>query len=74
MLRIQPSPQEPHSATADFDLVRLVGANEVGRDHWSVSMQFLFLDEIPPELIVFNPMGIVITYLQSDRAVVTGES
>ena len=37
-------------------------------------MQFLFLDEIPPDLIVFNPMGIVITYLQSDRAVVTGES
>ena len=35
-------------------------------------MQFLFLDEIPPDLIVFNPMGIVITYLQSDRAVVTG--
>ena len=74
VLRIQPSPQEPHSATADFDLVRLMGANEVGRDHWSVSIQFLFLDEIPPELIVFNPMGIVITYLQSDRAVVTGES
>ena len=35
-------------------------------------MQFLFLDEIPPDLIVFNPMGIVITYLQSDRAIVTG--
>ena len=22
-----------------------------------VSLQFLFLDEIPPDLIVFNPMG-----------------
>ena len=72
VLRIQPAPQEPHSATADFDLVRLVGANEAGREHWSVSMQFLFLDEILPDLIVFNPMGIVITYLQSDRAIVTG--
>ena len=30
VLRIQPSPQEPHSATADFDLVRLAG-RERGR-------------------------------------------
>ena len=27
----------------------------------------------PPDLIVHNPMGIVITYLQGDRAVVTGD-
>ncbi len=73
VLRIQANPQEPHSATADFDLVRLVAQNEVGRKRWSLSLQFLFLDEIPSDLIVFNPMGIVITYLQGDRAIVTGE-
>ena len=73
VLRIQANPQEPHSATADFDLVRLVGANEVDRERWSLSLQFLFLDEIPPDLIVHNPMGIVISYLQGDRAIVTGE-
>ena len=73
VLRIQANPQEPHGATADFDLVRLVAQNEVSRERWSLSLQFLFLDEIPPDLIVFNPMGIVITYLQGDRAVVTGE-
>ena len=73
VLRIQASPQEPHSATADFDLVRMVMANEVSRERWSLSLQFLFLDEIPPDLIVFNPMGIVITYLQGDRAIVSGE-
>ena len=71
--RIQANPQEPHSASADFDLVRLVAEGEVDREHWSLSLQFLFLDEIPPDLIVHNPMGIVITYLQGDRAVVTGE-
>ena len=48
-------------------------ANEVDRERWSLSLQFLFLDEIPPDLIVHNPMGIVITYLQGDRAVVTGD-
>ena len=73
VLRIQANPQEPHSATADFDLVRLVAQNEVERERWSLSLQFLFLDEIPSDLIVFNPMGIVITYLQGDRAIVTGE-
>ena len=73
VLRIQANPQEPHGATADFDLVRLVGQKEMARERWSLSLQFLFLKEIPPDLIVFNPMGIVITYLQGDRAVVTGE-
>ena len=73
VLRIQANPQEPHSASADFDLVRLVAQGEVDRERWSLSLQFLFLDEIPPDLIVHNPMGIVVTYLQGDRAVVTGE-
>ena len=73
VLRIQANPTEPHGATADFDLVRMMAANEVSRERWSLSLQFLFLEEIPPDLIVHNPMGIVITYLQGDRAIVTGE-
>ena len=73
VLRIQANPREPHSATADFDLARMVMANEVSRERWTLSLQFLFLEEIPPDLIVHNPMGIVITYLQGDRAIVTGE-
>ena len=71
ILRVQANPQEPHGATADFDLVRLVAQNEVSRERWSLSLQFLFLEQIPPDLIVYNPMGIIITYLQGDRAVVT---
>ena len=73
ILRIQPNPQQPHSATADFDLVRMEMANEVSRERWTLSLQFLFLEEIPPDLIVFNPMGIIISYLQGDRATVTGD-
>ena len=73
ILRIQPNPQQPHSATADFDLVRMEMENEVGRERWTLSLQFQFLNQIPTELIVFNPMGIVITYLQGDRAIVTGD-
>ena len=57
VLRIQANPQEPHSATADFDLVRMVMANEVSRERWTLSLQFLFLDTIPLDLIVFKPYG-----------------
>ena len=57
ILRIQPNPQQPHSATADFDLVRMEMAREVSRERWTLSLQFLFLEEIPPDLIVSNPMG-----------------
>ena len=73
ILRIQPNPQQPHSATADFDLVRMEMAREVSRERWTRSLQFLFLEEIPPDLIVSNPMGIIINYLQGDRATVTGD-
>ena len=71
--RIQANQQEPHGATADFDLVRLVNAVESQRERWTVSMQFMFLEDIPAELMVFNPMGIIVTYLRGDRALVTDE-
>ena len=71
VLRIHANQQEPHGATADFDLVPLVNAVEAGREPWTVSLQFMFLQDIPTELMVFNPMGII-TYLRGDRAMVTG--
>ena len=46
---------------------------ETERERWTVSLQFMFMDEVPTELMVFNPMGIIITYLRGDRALVTGE-
>ncbi len=74
VLRIHPSPEPPHGATADFDLVRLAGEREIRRERWSLTLRFEFLDSVPPELVVHNPMGILITYLQADLALVTGES
>ena len=74
VLRIHPSPEPPHGATADFDLVDLLGGQETRRERWSLTLRFEFLDSIPPELVVHNPMGILITYLRADRALVTEES
>ena len=68
ILRIQANPVEPHGASANFDLVRIERDTETSRERWSVSLQFIFLPEIPPDLVPYNPTGIVITYLQSDRA------
>ena len=68
ILRIQANPAAPHGATADFDLVRTERDVEIFRERWSLSLQFIFLPEIPSDLVPHNPMGIVITYLQADRA------
>ena len=71
LLRIHPAPEAPHRTTADFDLVRLRDGRETVRERWSLTLRFTFLDAIPSELVVYNPMGLLITYLQADRALVT---
>ena len=73
VLRIHPAPEPPHSATADFELVHLAGEEELRRERWSLTLRFEFLEAIPQELVVYNPMGLLITYLQADRTLVTGE-
>ena len=73
VLRIHSAPEPPHGATADFDLVTLSGEQELRRERWSLTLRFEFLDRVPSELVVYNPMGLLITYLQADRALVTEE-
>ena len=72
-VRILPQPTELHSTAATFDLVRMRGVEKVAREPWSVSTRFSFLPEIPAELVVRNPMEIVISFLQGDRIVTSGE-
>ena len=70
-LYIHPAPEAPHGATADFDLVHFRQGQETLRERWSITLRFTFLTVIPSQLVVYNPMGILITYLQADRALVT---
>ena len=72
VLRIHPAPAPPHGATVDFDLVHLRGEQELRRERWSLTLRFEFLDSIPNELVVHNPMGLLVTYMRGDRALVTG--
>ena len=57
----------------DFELVHLAGEEELRRERWSPAGRFDFLEAIPRELVVYRPMGLLITHLQADRALVTGE-
>ena len=34
-------------------------------------MQFVFMPVIPADLVIFNPMGIQVTYLETDRTLIT---
>ena len=36
---------------------------EVLCERWSLTLRFTFLDAIPSELVVYTPMGLLITYL-----------
>lgn len=70
-LRVLPSPEPPYQATADFDLVVHPAAGQVGepaRERWTASIHFAFLDPVPPALLPINPLGLIITYLEADRA------
>ena len=71
VLRIHPAPEASHGATADLDLVHLRDGRETVRERWSLTLRFTFLDVIPSELVVYSPIGLLITYLQANRALVT---
>ena len=74
VLRIQANPAEPHGAVADFVLIRTRQEREVSREAWTATMQFVFMPVIPADLVIFNPMGIQITYLETDRTLITSET
>ncbi len=68
ILRVLPSPEPPYQATADFDLVFTSPGLRSTRERWTASIHFTFLDAVPPSLLPVNPLGLIITYLEADRA------
>lgn len=68
VLRILPAESPPWQASADFDLVLLSAGRDPERQRWTASLQFTFLSSIPPDLLPVNPLGLIVTYIQADRA------
>ena len=51
---------------------RTGGGADVGRDRWTRSLHVTCFETVDPELMIVHPMGILITYVRGDRALVTG--
>ena len=51
---------------------RTGGGADVSRDRCTLSLQFTLFEPVDPELMIVNPMGLLITYVRRDRALVTG--
>ena len=68
VLRILPAQEPPWQASADFDVVVLMPGRDPERQRWTASLQFIFLDAIPAELLPVNPLGLIVTYIDADRA------
>ena len=68
VLRILPAESPPWQSSADFDLVLFPPARDPDRQRWTASIQFTFLTAIPPNLLPVNPLGLIVTYIQADRA------
>ena len=71
VLRIHPHRRRRTARPPISTWSRLRQGQETLRERWSITLRFTFLTVIPSELVVYNPMGILITYLQADRALVT---
>ena len=68
-LRITPSDQAPFTAIATYTLIYQRRGAELGRELWSTELRFHFLDSVPSEYVLVNPIGLSVSYLRADRAV-----
>lgn len=60
----------PYSAQIEFEKVfRTPGDSSVLRtEHWTANVIYSFRDEVPNSMLLTNPLGLVISYVQSDQA------
>ena len=68
-LRIAPSEQPPYTASATYTLIYRRRGEEIYRELWSAELRFHFLDHVPSDYVLVNPIGLSISYLRADRAV-----
>jgi type IV secretion system protein VirB5 len=62
--------QAPYRAHVEFEKVfRSLGdQQEQRREHWTANVVYGFRDEVPNEMLLTNPLGLVISYVHEDQA------
>lgn len=62
--------QPPYSAQIQFEKVfRSPGdGTEQRRERWTVNVIYSFRDEVPNDMLLTNPLGLVISYVHADQA------
>ena len=62
--------QPPYRAEIEFDKVFRAPGNieEQRRERWTTNVVYGFRDEVPNQMLLTNPLGLVITYCREDQA------
>ncbi|MGH9616915.1 MAG: VirB8/TrbF family protein [Acidobacteriaceae bacterium] len=62
--------QPPYRAEIEFDKIfRSPGdMQELRREQWTANVVYSFRDEVPNQMLLTNPLGLVITYCREDQA------
>jgi len=60
----------PYRAHIEFEKIfRSPGdQQEQGREHWTANVVYSFRDDVPNEMLLTNPLGVVISYVHEDQA------
>ena len=69
-VRIIPQPEPPYRAELVFDRVEMYLRRELARERLTVSVQFVFAETVPEEVLLVNPLGIVIIFLDATRELI----
>ena len=67
LLRIDPGPEPPYRASADYEIAHYVRGEERGREQWTAHLMFTFAP-VSQELIATNPLGLFVVSLETARA------
>ena len=70
VVRIIPQPEPPFRAEVLFDRVERFGPTELSRERFTLSVHFVFADEVPSEAVLENPLGLVLTFMEVQRQLV----
>lgn len=67
---IEDTRQAPYRAHVEFEKVfhSLGDQQEQRRERWTANVVYGFRDEVPNEMLLTNPLGLVISYIHEDQA------